>query len=66
MDERENIPPRFARNPRSIPLYVPPERSLPLWPAAWTLGTLARVAFFAILGGAGLAAIIIGIGAYAP
>ena len=55
MDTRERFgPPPFSRDPRSLPLYVPPERSLPLWPRAWglwpTLRTFAAgVAFFAAL-----------------
>lgn len=52
-------PAPFARNPRSIPLYVPPEPHLPLWPAAWRPGALLRVAVtFAVLLASGAGIII--------
>ena len=39
-------PQPFARNPGSIPLYVPPEAHLPLWPEAWR--PLAVIKVFAV------------------
>jgi hypothetical protein len=44
----------FGRDPRSLPLYVPPEDHLPLWPAAWRGRVLLAVAAAGALGLAGL------------
>jgi hypothetical protein len=54
-NERQAREAPFARDPRSVPLYVPQVDQLPLWPELWRLrGWLlvfgAGVAFFGSLG----------------
>jgi hypothetical protein len=66
MDTRERIAPRAwpGRDPRSVPLYVPPSNgNFPLWPHAWTIAGFIRVLFYGTIGTAGLAAIALGIAA---
>lgn len=64
MDTREHYGPApFSRDPRSVPLYVPPHDPLPLWPAGWSLGGLALALGAASVGAAGLVALCVALAA---